>query len=385
MNYQKAAFLDLFLARQLLKLASLIPPYPKQLQGKVDVKKLLIMKFWGVGSIIEATPLFRTLKLEFPHASIDILTFSENREIISSLGIFHNIHVLDIRKGWLIFFTQAAGFIIRHRNRYSLIIDLEFFAYFSALMTKILNSEYALGFGTFFVFRNRCYSRNVVFDHSNHIRLIFLKFLNALDIRPPGDMSLSKSIISEEKKRLVLQIFPVLEGVSLKVAININSSELCRNRSWPEENFRRLIILMQADNSELEIYLSGGKDDVPKVKRFYDLLPNKRKVFFIAGKLDILEFSFFLSRMDWLITSDSGPLHIAESVGTPVISFFGPETPNLYGPLLKKSFIFYKNLYCSPCLNTYNHKRTNCADNQCLKMITVEDVYRRIKTMGLKP
>lgn len=142
---------------------------------------------------------------------------------------------------------------------------------------------------------------------------------------------------------------------------------------------------MQIDNSELEVYLCGGKEDLPKVMHFYDLLPNKRKVFVLAGKLDILEFSFLLSKMDWLITSDSGPLHIAESIGTPVISFFGPETPNLYGPLLKKSLIFYKDLYCSPCLNTYNHKRTNCVDNQCLGMITVEDVYHQIKTMGLKP
>jgi ADP-heptose:LPS heptosyltransferase len=82
--------------------------------------------------------------------------------------------------------------------------------------------------------------------------------------------------------------------------------------------------------------------------------------------------------MMFLVTNDSGPLHISEAVGTPTVCFFGPETPNLFGPTLTNSLIFYQNMYCSPCLNTYNIKKSTCIDNQCLKRITPQHVFSRI-------
>lgn len=176
-----------------------------------------------------------------------------------------------------------------------------------------------------------------------------------------------------------MEKFPSLNK-HIQIAININSSDLSINRRWPVENFRKLISFMQRDWNNLQIYLVGGERDLPQVRSFYETLPDKTAVFIAAAKFDILEFSYALSKMLCLITNDSGPLHIAEALGVPVVSFFGPETPNLYGPLLDKSLTFYKNLFCSPCLNVYNYKMSNCDDNRCLKLISPEEVYENIKT-----
>lgn len=380
MKFKRAAFVDESVGRLLLKFLIMLPPFPKPIPQNADFKNILIIKFWGFGSILEATPLFKALKEEYPDVAIDILTFSENKKIVWSLGLFRKVHGIDLRKGIFSFTLQTFKFILRYRKKYSLVIDLEFFASFSALVTRMLGTNYSLGFHTFFVSRDLCYSRTVVFDHSNHIRLIFLKFLDALYIKEPSVISLLSPQISEEHKSSALKKIPILkDDTYLHIAININSSDLFTNRRWPQENFRQLMAFIQRDFPKTQIYLVGGKEDLLLVESFYDSLPNKNGVHILAGKLDILEFTFALSKMACLITSDSGPLHIAEALRVPVISFFGPETPNLYGPLSEASLAFYKNLFCSPCLNVYNHKRSQCNDNQCLQIISSEEVYKQMK------
>lgn len=379
MKFKQCAFIDESIGRLLLRFISFLPPFPKPITTNVNFKNILLIKFWGMGTILEATPLFRALKKEYPNCPMDLLTFSDNRQIAGSVGLFQNIHTIDLDKGILNLFFQTIKFILKQRGKYSLIIDLEFFASFSALVTKMLNSMYSLGFESFITFRNRCYSRTVVFDHSFHVRVIFFKFLDALYIKRPQDLTLSASYIPDEKKLSVMEKFPDLNCNYLQIAININSSELSINRCWPKENFRKLIGFMQHDFINLQIYLVGGNRDLPIVEHFYDLIPNKKGIHITAGKLDFLEFSYALTNVDFLITNDSGPMHIAESLGIPVVCFFGPETPNLYGSLLKESLNFYKNLFCSPCLNIFNNKRYKCNNNQCLKDISAEEVYKGLK------
>jgi ADP-heptose:LPS heptosyltransferase len=74
--------------------------------------------------------------------------------------------------------------------------------------------------------------------------------------------------------------------------------------------------------------------------------------------------------------NDSGPLHIAEACRLPNVSFFGPESPKVYGHSGDKNYTFYSDLPCSPCLNVYTNKDTRCSDNICLKMIKPDDVIK---------
>jgi len=379
MNYKWIIFLDEFIGGLLLRVIFLLPPFAKDIPRNAAFKNILVMKFWGMGTILETTPFFCALKQKYPDIPLDILTFSDNRQMVENLGLFSNVHTVDLRKGIFNLFFQTIRFILAHRKKYSLVIDLEFFSNYSALVVKLFGSRYSLGFEGFFNIRNHCYSRLVTFDHSNHVRVIFLKFLDALYIKRPTDIALSAPKIPDEKKTRVLGRFPTLKDDDIKITVNIISSELCTNRRWPEENFRKLIGFIQRDYKRPQIYLVGGRRDLPAVRSFYESLPDKRAVYVTAGEMDILEFSYVLSRTDLLISSDSGPLHIAEALKIPVVCFFGPETPSLYGPMSDNSLVFYENLFCSPCLNTHNHKRTRCRDNQCLKIISPEDVYEKMK------
>jgi ADP-heptose:LPS heptosyltransferase len=82
-----------------------------------------------------------------------------------------------------------------------------------------------------------------------------------------------------------------------------------------------------------------------------------------------------LSICDACISNDSGPLHIAAALGIRTVSFFGPESPLLYGPRGEGHTVFYAGIYCSPCLNVYNAKKAMCnGNNICMQEITPEQV-----------
>jgi ADP-heptose:LPS heptosyltransferase len=78
-----------------------------------------------------------------------------------------------------------------------------------------------------------------------------------------------------------------------------------------------------------------------------------------------------------LITNDGGPGQFAALTPVPTIIFYGPETPDLYGPFDDKAILYYNPLPCSPCLTAYNHRNSPCdGDNLCLKQIPPQQVLK---------
>jgi ADP-heptose:LPS heptosyltransferase len=81
-----------------------------------------------------------------------------------------------------------------------------------------------------------------------------------------------------------------------------------------------------------------------------------------------------------LVTNDSGPLHLADALGTPTVSFFGPETPTLYGPRGPRNTVLYRAIDCSPCISIYNAKTVRCMRSapECLSGITVDEALAAV-------
>ena len=152
------------------------------------------------------------------------------------------------------------------------------------------------------------------------------------------------------------------------------------------EYFIRLISEILSSGKWEKVLLVGAPNESAYVAKICREMPEdvRAKTIDMSGCLDMESFIALLRLSTLFITNDSGPLHIASALGTPTISFFGPETPTLYGPLGKKDMVFFAGLYCSPCLNVYNAKRAMCGgDNHCMKEITPAEVVRSMNAAGL--
>lgn len=102
----------------------------------------------------------------------------------------------------------------------------------------------------------------------------------------------------------------------------------------------------------------------------------------MAEKTSLRELIAMISECDVFLSNDSGPMHIAYAVGTPLVALFGSTSPDLTGPVGESNVVIHPDIPCSPCF-----ERT-CKNNdmQCMYDIRSDDVYLAIKKiLPMKP
>ena len=91
--------------------------------------------------------------------------------------------------------------------------------------------------------------------------------------------------------------------------------------------------------------------------------------------LSVPQLAALLERASLVVSNDSGPAHVAAALGVPVVAVYGPETPEFYGLIGKRTRTIYHKTECSPCMNVYNAKAFSCPFNACcMDQISVDEV-----------
>ncbi len=152
-------------------------------------------------------------------------------------------------------------------------------------------------------------------------------------------------------------------------------------KRWPKENFIRLAqkLLVEFEaRPNLKIVFSGACKDIPLVQEILKGLSinNQGKIINLTGQLNLKELIAFMKRANLVVSADSGPLHIADSLGTQTIAIFGPTDPTITGPRGSgPSEILRVDVGCNrgPCYYL------DCPENTCMRAVTVEDVFEKIK------
>lgn len=94
----------------------------------------------------------------------------------------------------------------------------------------------------------------------------------------------------------------------------------------------------------------------------------------LAGRTSILELAALMEHCRVLVCNDTGTMHVAAAVGTPIVAIFGPTDPRTTSPYAKKFRIVRHPVPCSPCL-----LRTCPIDHPCMKEIPVERVLQETR------
>jgi ADP-heptose:LPS heptosyltransferase len=355
------------------------------------IGKILLLKFFGIGSIIMMGPMTRALKSKYPQAKISILTFSSNKEICELFGSFEKIYTIGTGSIYGIIAETFKTISYLRKQKFDVCIDLEFFTKFSTIVCYLSGANIRVGYFLIQVgillkmmWRGNLLTHQVYFNQHKHITEAFLALARAIGA-DTDDMSCSKLPVPEEASRSVDRLLSAfVKDYEYLIVVNINSGALCLERRWPKENFKQLVERLLSDTKKPRLVFIGAQDDLPYVKSFLELFPGETgrdRIIDLTGMLSVSELAALLMRARLLITNDSGPLHIAASLDTPTVSFFGPETPQRFGPKGDKHLILYnEDIYCSPCLNVYNQKTAFCAGNNvCITSITPQDTYCRMR------
>ncbi len=141
-------------------------------------------------------------------------------------------------------------------------------------------------------------------------------------------------------------------------------------KCWDPDRFGELGKRL-ASRWETKILLFGREGERPIV---YEILRHLgTKGIDLTGKTGLLQLAALLERCTLLVTNDTGTMHVAAAVGTPVVALFGSTLPLTTGPWGEGHVVAKKDIPCSPCW-----KRICPTDHQCMEQITVDEVEEMV-------
>src|SRR5687768_7564211 len=140
-----------------------------------------------------------------------------------------------------------------------------------------------------------------------------------------------------------------------------------------------------ASGTGTTLVLTGSPGDRAMVDQVRRALGD-RPVVDAAGVLNLPATAALLARLDVLITGDTGPMHLAAAVGTPIVALFGPSDPRRYGPLAAQQRVVRVQLYCSPC-GQVRLPPERCRGHvpDCMDGITVDAVVNAARELLAEP
>jgi len=162
-----------------------------------------------------------------------------------------------------------------------------------------------------------------------------------------------------------------------KILAVINPGGNWLPKRWPAEYWARLSDML-ISGLNAKVVISGGPQDAALTHQIQGAM--KEKPVSATGVFNLKQLGALLKKADLFITADTGPLHIANAVGSKkIIAIFGPTSTEITGPYpLKNITILKKNTGCKvPCYVIA------CKDNRCMKAVTPEEVFEQVKLLKI--
>jgi ADP-heptose:LPS heptosyltransferase len=357
-------------------------------------RSIVFVKLAEQGSTVLAYDALKRAVDKVGAQNVYFLVFKNNRFIVDLLRLLPADNVLAVQ-------TDSPGQMAlsglkqlrRIRQlRIDACVDMEFFTRFSAVIAWLTGARIRVGFHTYFgegPYRGDLMTHRVLYNPHLHTTRAFTSLVLALDQDPakfptfpvvpttePAMANFAPSGEEQAEARAILRGVGVREGQQL-ILLNANASDLLPLRKWDAANYVALARRLLATYPEAAVGFTGAPSEAPPIQALVDQV-NSPRCHCLAGKTTLRQLLVIYGFSDVLVTNDSGPAHFASMTSIDVVSLFGPETPALFAALGPRSHPVWVGLACSPCVNAFNNRQTACQDNQCMKQIKVDEVFRTV-------
>jgi len=286
-----------------------------------SIKKVLIIRPGGLGDAILLLPAVFALKNAYKDAEIVVLAERRNYQAFSLLPF--SCKVLDYKNPKNLF-----GLFIN--PDFDLVIDTEQWYVLPALVARFLRSKLKIGFAT--NERKRCFSYAVEYRHDEYEVVAFSRLFKPIGLDLSFDEGLSFSLsIDSKKKTKMVAIFP---GASDPA------------RRWGRENFLKVAQALVKEGWRIGVI--GGEKEKPQGEYIVSNLPAGQGIN-LTGSLSLIETAKALKDSEFLITADSGIMHLGWLIDVPTLSIFGPGIIEKWAPRGPNHLAIRLELSCSPC------------------------------------
>ena len=344
--------------------------------------KILIVKLSAIGDVIHTLPSLNAIRKHYPDAHITWLV----EEAASNLVVRHEALdrvIISKRKQWiksvlspscLKNIKEAYQFIKELRDtEYDLIIDFQGLLK-SGVLIALARGKRKTGFDKGMEHMEHSYiflnERIPPVNMDNHALLRNLMLINTLGIK-------SKEIeykipISDHTRKFIDSILVRhrIKGPELLVAINPVAK--WKTKLWDNRKFALLADRL-IEKYNASVIFTGSQADRSTIDNIMSCM--SQSAVNLAGETTLKTLAALYEKTKFLISTDTGPMHMAAAVGTPVIALSGPTAPWRTGPFGSEHKILRSGIECSPCF------KRQCGTIDCMKQISVEQVMDAVNSI----
>ncbi|MFO0547356.1 MAG: glycosyltransferase family 9 protein [Polyangiaceae bacterium] len=363
------------------------------------LQKILFLKLIEQGATVLAAPAIRDAVARVGRENVYFMVFRENRPILDILGLVPPENVIEVRHDQLArFVADVLRALSRIRSEgIDTVIDMEFLARAPAILAYLTGAARRVGLHRFTSegpYRGDLMTHRVQHNPYLHTSVAYALLVGALDLDPsdlplskvdaprPDDATRARFTPSEAERArvrgLLERALPTRDLSRQRIVLlNPNTGDLLPIRMWQKERFIELGRRILRDNSNAVIVITGAPSERDGAEAVCKAIGSERAAS-VAGATTLRDVLVLYTLADVLVTNDSGPGHFASMTDIDNVVLFGPETPQLFGPLGERRHVVWAELACSPCVSPYNHRFSPCTNNRCMQAITVDTVYERV-------
>ncbi|MFW5799255.1 MAG: glycosyltransferase family 9 protein [Spirochaetota bacterium] len=297
-------------------------------EEKLDLTKfdsIFIYSLNYIGDTLFTTPVFRAVKELNPNIKlIAVVGKKGGYQILKDNPYVDTI--IEIEKGVFNSIKQIKSGLGKDSiPKISIILENDFK---SALICFLLGINYRIGINS--EFRGFLLTHRTVTNSTHIVDKYFdnLQFFSD-DIKCKG---IEFFINNEEIANSSLTL---PDKQTIKIAISPSTTNL--NKKYSDDNYIKFINELLSSNNNIEIYLIGGNDSNASAEYITNKINNKRLHNFVCKTGSLNELAYLLNQMNFVIGSDTGPLHIANALRVPTLYLFSVSSPLKTGPYNKKN------------------------------------------------
>jgi heptosyltransferase I len=334
--------------------------------------RILLLRLERIGDLLMVLDAIEDVRQAAPHARLDLVVGSWNAELARRIPGLHRVETLDA--AWL---ARGGGRFLRgllpaargwRARRYDLALNFEPDIRSNFLLSAAraaCTAGFSSGGG------GPLLDVALPFDPRAHTTANARRLVGAVLDVPPRTAPARLALTEADRRRAMA----VLTGHGRPlIGMHVSSGRLVKQ--WPEERFADLARRLVTSHGAT-IVLTGNTADRPLVATVAEAAgPHAVDV---SGLLDLPALAAVLDGLDLLVTGDTGPMHLAAAVGTPVVAVFGPSDPVRYAPVDQVHRVVRLDLPCSPC-NRIRRPPARCAGHipACLTGIDVARVHAAV-------
>lgn len=331
----------------------------------MSIDRILFYKPGAIGDFLHTLPSLKALKRAFPAAQITVVVSPGQERLVQGTPLadhvlaYNKSHLKKSVKEFLSFGLQL------RRKQIDLFVDMQ-----PSVRSWVLRKLSGAG-------RSVVYRKQKRIDPGTrrlHAVENFMKTLEPLGISEAID-GIELPIMPEAAA--TIDRFLAEQGIRLHqplVALNCSVGAARPSRNWLPERFSELADRLAGELGAFVIFI-GGKEDRPLVADVMAAMHTRAIT--TAGAFDLAESAALLARCQCLVSSDTGPLHLATAVQTATVGLYGSTDPRRTGPVGKHALVLTKQLPCIPC----EKKLCPLSTTACMNEISVNDVVEAVRSV----